>query len=158
VPPEFARGAQAETAAPPVATAAAPLTLEAVNGVWERIREAAKQQSATLGRAIERSRPKSVAGKRLVIEASVAGFVFSQLETPALKDPLETLLREALPGTSFEIAFERGGAASDSGPQPAARAAGAAPAPPTGTRSVYDEPIVKHAQRVLGSQSTAGGW
>ena len=153
VPPEFAR--------PGTAVATAPITLERVLAVWEQVREAGRQQSASLGRALERARFKRLAGGRLTIETSAPSFIFSQLETPALRDPLSALFRDALGGERLELAFERVSetpAEASSRPLP-----GASPAPPVvspspGTRSVYDEPVVKLAQRVLGSQSTAGGW
>jgi DNA polymerase-3 subunit gamma/tau len=166
-PPSSARAGYqvpAEFARPGTAVAAAPVTLERVHAVFEQVREAARQQSASLARALERARIKGLAGGRLTIETSAPSFIFSQLETPALRDPLAALFREALGGERLELVFERvveTPAEAAARPAPGASPAPAAPAgaPTTpGTRSVYDEPVVKLAQRVLGSQSTAGGW
>jgi len=166
VPPEFTRKAAAPAVATaPVATApvaTAEVTFETVLHAWDKVREAAKQRGASLSRTLERSRPKALNGRRLTIEASVASFLFSQLETPAFRDPLSELLKEALGGATLELSFERGTATaplSDSGPHAVAGAAAPAPSGSgPAVRSVYDEPIVKHAQRVLGSQSTTSGW
>jgi DNA polymerase-3 subunit gamma/tau len=129
----------------PVVAAAPVLTAESIAARWDQVREAARKSSVQLGKALERSRPRAFQGRRLTIEVRVPDFLFGQLESAALKEPLTKLLREQLACAELELGFERGRDVPGEGG-------------PAAVRSVYDEPIVKHAQRLFGALPVGGGW
>ncbi|MCA8922965.1 MAG: hypothetical protein KDD82_14215, partial [Planctomycetes bacterium] len=101
-----------------------------------------KAQGGLLPSMLEKTKPRlRPDGDALVLVLSASTMLFGQIESPRNREAIATLMGQAL-GASVELRFER--------MEP--REASSGPASGASASSVYEEPLVKFAQRELGAQ------